>query len=287
MTAVATVMMGTSELFQPTCSAYVRYCVGFCIRYAAVAGSLYWFFHVGFKQKWLGYRIQRRFPSRDEVAHEICWSLSNTACTGLSVVLLHRLIHGGRTGMYFAVADHGWAYFALSVLLGIAGYDAWFYWQHRLLHTPWLYRHAHAIHHRVANPTPFATFAHHPIETFMGNAYFILFVVLVPVHPLAFGAVGLAIFSVGIIAHMGYEIYPCGFTRHSVFRWCNTSTHHNMHHSHVGCNYGLCFNYWDRLMGTNHDAYHDTFEAIKARLQSSRARDAVAANDDLMAAASD
>ena len=76
---------------------------------------------------------------------------------------------------------------AISVVLGVAGYDAWFYWQHRLLHTPWLFRRAHAIHHRVANPTPFATFAHHPIETFMGNAYFILFVAA---HPRASNGAG-------------------------------------------------------------------------------------------------
>ncbi len=277
--------MSSSDFFQPSLGAYIRYCIGFGIRYAVVAGGVYWLFHVGFKRAWLRHRIQLTFPSFDEVAHEIRWSLSNTACTGLSVLLLYRLVHDGRTSMYFAVADHGWIYFLLSVLLGIVGYDAWFYWQHRLLHTPWLFRRAHAIHHRVANPTAFATFAHHPIETFMGNAYFILYVMFVPVHPLAFGAVGLAIFSVGIVAHMGYELYPSGFTRHAVSRWFNTSTHHNMHHSHVGCNYGLWLNYWDFCMGTNHDAYHGTFEAIKARLASSRDPVTAAANDQFISAA--
>ena len=38
-----------------------------------------------------------------------------------------------------------------------------------------------------------------------------------------------------------------------------------MHHSHAACNYGLCFNYWDRLMETNHRTYRRTFDDITAR----------------------
>jgi len=38
-----------------------------------------------------------------------------------------------------------------------------------------------------------------------------------------------------------------------------------MHHRYVTCNYGLYFNLWDRLLGTNHPQYHQQFEAIKTR----------------------
>jgi lathosterol oxidase len=256
--------------FEPTLSAYVSYWVGFCVRYFAIAGGVYWFLHVGFRHRWLAYRIQPAFPGLDEVGHEIRWSLVNAACTGLSTILLYHLIQAGRTRMYFGLEDHGWAYFGFSAVLGILGYDAWFYWQHRLLHTPWLFARVHATHHRVTNPTAFATFAHHPIETFMGNAYFILLATIIPIHPLAIGAVGLYIFAIGIVAHAGYELYPRGFTHHRLFRWFNTSTHHNMHHLHTGCNYSICFNYWDLLMGTNHASYHETFDAITAGVEARR-----------------
>jgi lathosterol oxidase len=252
--------MITGADFEPSLHAYVSYFVGFCIRYFAVGAALYWFFHVAFREKWLPYRIR----------YEIAWSMLNTACTGVATLFVYGLIHDGRTAMYFAVAEHGWAYFALSVLLCIAGYDTWIYWQHRWLHTPWLFRHVHSIHHRLANPTAFAAFAQHPIETFMGDLYFILFIVCVPIHPMAVAVAGVYMFGIGIIGHAGYEFYPRGFTRHWLLGWHNTSTHHNMHHRYVRCNYGNWFNYWDRLMGTNHPAYHDTFDAIKARVQASR-----------------
>ena len=257
--------MRIDDYFTPSFGAYVSYCVGFCLRYFAIAGGLYLLFHVWWRRASLAFRIQRTLPSTAEIRHEIAWSMANTACTGVSTLLLYWLVHDQRTRMYFAIGERGWWYVGLSVLLGVAGYDAWFYWQHRLLHTAWLFRRVHVIHHRVANPTPFATFAHHPIETFMGNAYFLLFVLLVPVHPMAMGLVGLIIFGFGIIGHLGYELYPRGFVAHRVLGWLNTSTHHNMHHSHTACNYGLCFNYWDRLMDTNHPLYRHTFDAISTR----------------------
>jgi Delta7-sterol 5-desaturase len=258
--------MDVHEFFEPDLGAYVRYVIGFALRYFAVAGGLFVLLNLWMRRRWLVYRVQPTFPGRGEVGHEVLWSMSNAACTGISTLILYQLVRDGHTRMYFDAGAHGWLYFVATVVLGVVSYDAWFYWQHRLLHTEWLYRHAHAIHHRVTNPTPLATFTSHPIETFMGNVFFLLLPLVVPIHPLAMGLVGLYIFLFGILLHTGYEFFPAGFTRHPVLRWVNTSTHHNMHHGLARSNYGLCFNFWDWLMGTNDVGYHDTFDAIKARL---------------------
>ena len=98
---------------------------------------------------------------------------------------------------------------------------------------------------------------------------------LIPVHPAAMGMVGLIIFAAGIVGHLGYEFYPRGFVDHPLLGWLNTATHHNMHHSHTACNYGLCFNYWDRFMETNHRAYRRTFDAITGRRAAVRAQAAI------------
>ena len=257
--------MNSSQLFEPSLHAFVSYFIQFCLRYFVVAGVIYWGFHVAFKQKWLAYRIQQTFPPFEQIGYEVRWSMLNTACSGVSTLLIYQLVHDHRTSMYFGMADYGWGYFGLSILLCIAGYDTWIYWQHRWLHTRWLFKHVHSIHHHVSNPTAFAAFAQHPVETFMGNVYFILFVVFVPIHPLALAAAGAYMFVIGIMAHAGYEFYPRGFTRHRLFGWLNTSTHHNMHHRFVGCNYGNWFNFWDYFMGTNHPSYHDTFDGVRRR----------------------
>ena len=47
-----------------------------------------------------------------------------------------------------------------SLILGIAVMYLWgdlhFYWTHRLLHTHWLYRAVHKVHHESFNPDPFS-----------------------------------------------------------------------------------------------------------------------------------
>jgi sterol desaturase/sphingolipid hydroxylase (fatty acid hydroxylase superfamily) len=35
-----------------------------------------------------------------------------------------------------------------------------------------------------------------------------------------------------------------------------------MHHRLVKCNYGLYFNIWDRLMGTNHPDYEKSYNEV-------------------------
>lgn len=244
---------------------YLWYYAGSCARYFGVAGLLYCVFHIWFRRSWQGYRIQPELPARAEVSREIRWSLWSMAWTGLAGVLLYNLVRGGWTAVYFDIGEYGWGYFIFTVVLGVAGYDLWFYWQHRLLHTPWWFERAHAVHHRSNNPTAFANFAHHPIEIMLGNVYFVGMVVFVPQHPLATALVSMFIFGWGMIGHMGYEFYPRWFARTRAFGWFNTATHHNLHHSQVDCNYGMFFNFWDRVMGTNQPDYRRVFEDVARR----------------------
>jgi len=252
---------------EPSVGAYVGYYAGFCLRYFALMGVIFWVFHRAYRQRFLRHRIQAAFPARPQIAHEICWSLVSGAATGVMTMLLFHLIRGGYTRMYFDVGERGWPYLLSTVAVGIVAYDTYNYWQHRLLHTRFLFDRVHAVHHRVDNPTVFAAFARHPAEAVMEHGVFFFgFVALVPVHPLAMAAIAGFFLTVGIIGHLGYELYPEGFTRHRLWGWINTATHHNLHHSSSsGCNYGTWFNYWDRVMRTNHPEYHATFDAVAAR----------------------
>ncbi len=254
-------------MFEPTLYAYLAYVGEFLVRFFVFVGGLYWFFHVGFRKRWMAYRVQESFPDRASIRHELLWAMTNPATTGISTVLTYQLIHGGRTNMYFTVGEYGWLYLAASAALCVVGYDAWLYWQHRLLHTPFWFRHVHWVHHRVGNPTPFATFAMHPVETAMGNVYFVLFAVFVPVHPYAMAAAGAYMFVYGTICHLGYELYPRWFARNRILGCFNTATYHNMHHRMVRCNYGAWFIVWDRLMGTDDPAYRAQWETLADRRQ--------------------
>ena len=44
----------------------------------------------------------------------------------------------------------------------------------------------------------------------------------------------------------------------------NSVTHHAQHHEKFRANFGLYFNVWDRLMGTNHRDYEHRFAQTAA-----------------------
>ena len=68
-----------------------------------------------------------------------------------------------------------------------------------------------------------------------------------------------------VIGHLGYELYPKGFSKSRLGRWVNTSVSHNQHHQYFNGNYGLYFLWWDRWMGTLREGYDQQFEEVKSR----------------------
>ena len=65
-----------------------------------------------------------------------------------------------------------------------------------------------------------------------------------------------------VLGHLGLELYPSNFVKNPFTFWNNTSTHHNMHHQKYNCNYGLYFNWWDRVFNTNHEIYISEYDRI-------------------------
>jgi len=65
-----------------------------------------------------------------------------------------------------------------------------------------------------------------------------------------------------VIGHLGLELAPAGFTRRRGWRHSTTTTHHALHHARPRGNFGLYFTWWDRIMGTEHPAYRETFARV-------------------------
>ena len=62
-----------------------------------------------------------------------------------------------------------------------------------------------------------------------------------------------------VIGHLGYEFFPKKFLDSRLGKIFFTSTFHNIHHSKHNCNYGLYFVIWDRLFGSTHDDYENSY----------------------------
>lgn len=235
------------------------------LRYVIFAGVLYLIFYVWKRRDWFRFKIQQKFPKDKDIWREVGYSLlsmSIFAGVGLGIHLLHR---AGYTQIYRDFSEHSFAYFAFTVVAFIVGHDAYFYWTHRLMHHKKLYPYVHLIHHKSHNPTPWAAFAFHPLEAVVEVGIVPIMVFLMPIHPLTILVWVLYMTSMNVLGHLGFELFPDGFASGKITKWHNTSTHHNMHHKFTTSNYGLYFNFWDRVMGTNHARYESEYDVVRER----------------------
>ncbi len=204
-------------------------------------------------------RIAKRLADGRQIRREIGTSLLSIAvfvAIGLGVRQLREL---GLVHLCTDLDCHGWPWAIGSVLVLLVIHDTWFYWTHRLMHHPKIFRHWHRTHHLSHDPTPLAAFAFHPVEAVIESLFLPLTLLVLPFHPASIFGFQLLAFAMNIYGHLGIELFPASFARHPVFRWINTTSHHHQHHRAVTGNYGLYFNGWDRLCGTNHPDYAATF----------------------------
>ncbi|MGD9538760.1 MAG: sterol desaturase family protein [Alphaproteobacteria bacterium] len=151
-----------------------------------------------------------------------------------------------------------------SVVL-IVAHDAYFYWTHRLMHHPRLFRFFHRGHHRSRAPTVLAAYAFGWPEAIVQAAFVPLMAFLMPVHATALMVFLSFMIVRNAVGHSGVELYPRWFGTSPLTAWNTTVTHHDLHHQHGDANFGLYFRWWDRLMGTEHPDYAARFEQATRR----------------------
>lgn len=231
--------------------------VGQALAYFGFIGLMFLVFHRWGARRLASRRIENPAKlDRAQLLRETRYSL----LTMLFASMLPVALFGSSAARVQETTD-GWAPWELAALwLGLLVLnDAWFYVTHRLLHSPWLFKHVHSWHHRSIDVSPFTTYAFHPVEGFLLTAWVVPVVLLVPI-PLPLLA---SLQAVGLLnnlnAHLGYELMPRWFIRFAPFRWLTSSTFHNLHHARVTGNYGLMLRVWDKLFRTEAADYEDRF----------------------------
>ncbi len=235
------------------------------LRYFILAAAAFVIFYGLKKQAWRFRKIQPRFPRLTDYGREILYSLMTVIIfAGVGyVVFLTPLAQ--YTFTYTAVSRYGWGYLVFSIVLTIWVHDTYFYWMHRLIHHKRFYKWVHRVHHLSTNPSPWAAFAFHPLEAVLEAGIIVIVAFLFPIHPLAIAIFLLFMMVYNVYGHLGYEVYPKGFSRTRIGKWINTSVNHNQHHQYFTGNYGLYFLFWDRWMGTLRPDYDQHFDAVTSR----------------------
>jgi Delta7-sterol 5-desaturase len=213
-------------------------------------------------QRWR-IQLKQRADSK-QIRRELINAIPTLLVGSLMSSIAYYLSTKGYTQLYSHFGDRHPVFGILGFFMLLFIDDAWFYWCHRLLHHPLIYKYVHSEHHKSVDVTPFTSMSFHFLEPFILTFWIFPVVYLVPVY-----APMLALLQVwGLInnikTHLGYEFYPKGLNK-SLLWFVTSSTHHNMHHSRFVGNYGVHFRFWDKWMGTEYADYEAEYDKINNR----------------------
>ena len=234
-------------------------------RYFLLAGLAFLLYYVVLRKVLASKKIQNRFPKTKDYLREIGYSiLSILIFAFVPVFFIKNESMRVHTLYYTNLSQYGWFYFWIAFLLMLFLHDTYFYWTHRLMHHPRVFRYFHLVHHQSTNPSPWAAYAFHPLEAIVEVGIVVIFLFTIPItlYHLSFFFLFMIVYN--IYGHLGWELYPRNFSRHWLGRWINTSVNHNQHHQYFKGNYGLYFLFWDRWMGTIRPDYEQKFEEVKS-----------------------
>ncbi|MGB1444196.1 MAG: sterol desaturase family protein [Flavobacteriaceae bacterium] len=231
-------------------------------RYIVICGSFFLVFYVFFRSRWSAEKIQSAYPKNNDYLREFTYSiLTLLIFVGVALLVFYSPLREYNM-RYSSIDQYGWGYWWFSVLAMILLHDTYFYWTHRAMHHPKVYRYVHLVHHLSRNPSPWAAFAFHPLEAIVEAGIVIFIAFLFPFHITALLTFLIFMTVYNAYGHLGFELYPKGFQATWVGKWINTSVAHNQHHEKFNGNYGLYFLFWDRWMGTLRTDYDKQFTVV-------------------------
>ena len=224
--------------------------------FAILAWALLW---LVFQQPLRRRMIRDSRPPNLQLAIEFLVSIRSVAIFATVAAFQSLLSHAGAYPLSRLAYGWGPVWFWVSLGLMILGHVAYYYWTHRAMHRPRLFRSFHRRHHRSHNPSPFTAYSFDLLEAVVMASFVVLWPFVVPTP---WPAVSLFIVHQVVrntLAHCGYELMPSTRDGRPMFDWLTTTTHHDLHHAQAGFNFGLYFTWWDRWMGTENPRYHAAF----------------------------
>lgn len=220
------------------------------LRYVVVSGGIHWLLTRDRKPAYAIHLMDKPSPP-GTVKKEIGWSLVSSFIYAAPATLVLELWLAGHTAIYNDMFTYPLWYIPVSILGYLFLHDTYFYWSHRLMHHKKLYAKIHKVHHLSRPPTAWASFSFHPYESLLLCWIVPALTLIIPIHINAMLFV-LTIMTINaVLNHCGWELLPQSWIRGWVGRTLITATHHNLHHKHYNCNYGLYFRFWDKWLGTD------------------------------------
>lgn len=252
--------LGDPQAWQSFRRVFTRFAVAEGWQYAAIVLVFWGLMHVLLRKR-LAHRLIAEWPRPGDVRREIAYSASSLLLYAAGAAAILAMLASGRIEIYADPLGHGLPWLLLSLPAMIVWQDFYFYCTHRLMHTRWMFRHVHGVHHRSRQPSPWAAYAMHPVEAMINGAVPLAALLVAPIQQDVLALFVLHQVLRNVHGHAAIESLPRGFARHWFWARFTTTTHHHLHHETAQGNYGLWFTWWDRVFGTERADYLRRYDA--------------------------
>jgi sterol desaturase/sphingolipid hydroxylase (fatty acid hydroxylase superfamily) len=212
-------------------------------------------------------RVRLRRPEAKQQRREFRHSVSTALVFSIVGVGIYYGAELGMFRVYSEATEYGWFYWIVSLALIVVAHDGYFYWIHRWMHRPSVFRRIHRTHHLSVAPTQWAAYSFSIGEALAQAAFLPVYLLIVPTHELVLFLWMAHQVLRNVVGHCGIELVPRAWLATWWGRWITTTLHHDMHHEHGRHNYGLYFTWWDRWCGTEHPEYRRRLKELIATLQ--------------------
>ncbi len=223
---------------------------------------------------WRSRQIQKREATTADVRREF---FASVRTVGVYVVVSVFVVWGIHHGIFheFEGSFGIWADLGLLAAILLA-HDAYFYWTHRAMHHPKLFKRFHRFHHKTITPTPWAAYSFAIPEAFMMALFMPLWLFLIATPGIVTFSFLIIMILRNTMGHAGLELHARGWASHPILKWISTTTHHDLHHAgSFNHNFGFYFTFWDKVMGTEHPDYVATYDRVTAKPSAQRAAEQV------------
>lgn len=229
-------------------------------RYILIAGLFHFWFFVLKKDKRTNRSLSKKKIDKKQFYTEIKWSVFTSLIFAVAGSLTALLWQKGYTRLYIDPNKYALWYLPVSLLISMFIHETYYYWLHRWMHQPKVFRLLHKVHHDSNTTSAWTAFSFHPLESLLQAIILPITIIIVPMHVyVLLFQLTIMTFS-SVINHLEIETYPANFHKHFIGKWIIGATHHSLHHKQFKYNFGLYFTFWDKWKKTESPKFISLFE---------------------------
>jgi sterol desaturase/sphingolipid hydroxylase (fatty acid hydroxylase superfamily) len=228
------------------------------LRYALLSGLYRQLFF-----RWLRQRFKSRLLDTGYKSHqmrrEIAWSGITSLIFAISGVIMLIMWQKGHTKLYINLNEYPFWYLPVSLVVYMLIHETYYYWLHRWMHRPEVFKKIHKVHHDSIQTSSWTSFSFHPWESILQAVIIPVLLFIIPIHIYVLLTLLVIMTLSAIINHAAVEVYPAGFEKSPIGKWLIGAVHHDIHHKKFRYNFGLYFTFWDKWMKTESPDYESRF----------------------------